>query len=298
LRGKQEAYFHDYAGAPQEFVSSIKYGYLFQGQWYDWQRHGRGTPVLGFEPGHFINFIQNHDQIANSGLGRRIHALSHPGDCRAFTALLLLGPQIPLLFQGQEYGTSSPFLFFADHEPELASKVSSGRRDFLHQFPSLAATDTQPYLNEPHDESAFYRCKLDDQERRTNLQAYSLHKDLLHMRRSEPAFAESRLHPIDGAVLSDRAFMIRFFGAQPEDTRVLMVNYGNDLKLVPMPEPLLAPPEHFRWQLAWSTDHPGYGGGGVAPFDLEADAALPAHSAVVLKVTPLKKGHAHGTQNR
>lgn len=118
------------------------------------------------------------------------------------------------------------------------------------------------------------------------------------MRRSEPAFAESRLHPIDGAVLSDRAFMIRFFGAQPEDTRVLMVNYGNDLKLIPMPEPLLAPPENFRWQLAWSTDHPGYGGGGVAPFDLEADAALPAHSAVVLKVTPLKKGHAHGTQNR
>lgn len=283
LRGKQEAYFHDYRGAPQEFVSAIKYGYLFQGQWYGWQGHERGTPVIGFDPARFVHFIQNHDQVANSGLGRRIHEISHPGDCRAVTAQLLLGPQTPLLFQGQEYGASSPFLFFADHEPELASQISSGRREFLHQFPSLAAADTQPYLNEPHDETAFYRCKLDHRERVTHAEIYALHKDLLKMRSNEPAFADAHRYPIDGAVLGERAFLIRFFAARAEDTRVLIVNYGPDLMLLPMPEPLLAPPEDFRWQLAWSSDHPKYGGAGVAPFEFGDEAILPAHAAIILK---------------
>ncbi|HEV7856364.1 MAG TPA: alpha-amylase family glycosyl hydrolase, partial [Herminiimonas sp.] len=92
LKGHGEAYFTDYLGTPQEFISSAKYGYLYQGQWYRWQHKRRGTPGLDLPPDAFVHFIQNHDQIANSGTGKRIHQVTGPGLYRAMTALLLLGP--------------------------------------------------------------------------------------------------------------------------------------------------------------------------------------------------------------
>jgi maltooligosyltrehalose trehalohydrolase len=288
LRGKTEAYFNDYKGAPQEFISCIKYGFLYQGQWYAWQKQPRGKPALGIEPYHFVNFMQNHDQIANSGIGKRIHEISHPGDCRAFTALMLIAPQTPLLFQGQEYWASAPFQYFADHDGELADSVNQGRKTFLHQFPSLAARETQQHLSRPHDVGTFHRCKLDHHERVSNAAVLQMHKDLLHLRRAEPAFAEARFHPIDGAVLGEKAFVIRFFGAQAEDTCLLMINYGLDLKLSPMPEPLLAPPLGFTWDILWSSEHPDYGGNGIVPFTPDERAMLSAHSAIILKAQKSK----------
>jgi maltooligosyltrehalose trehalohydrolase len=76
LTGRNEAYYTDYRGTPQEFVSAVKWGYLYQGQYYSWQKQRRGTPAVGTPSAGFINFIQNHDQIANSGLGLRVHRLT------------------------------------------------------------------------------------------------------------------------------------------------------------------------------------------------------------------------------
>src|SRR4030042_4736210 len=120
LTGKNEAYYTDYLGKPQEFISSLKYGFLYQGQLYKWQKKRRGKSALDLKPHNFINFIQNHDQVANSGKGLRVHQLTSPSRYRALTALLLLAPQIPMLFQGQEFGSSSPFLYFADHQKDVA----------------------------------------------------------------------------------------------------------------------------------------------------------------------------------
>ena len=108
LTGRNEAYYTDYQGKPQEFISAVKYGFLFQGQRYKWQRNRRGTPAWGLPPAQFVTFIQNHDQIANSARGERVHRLASPGNLRAMTALLLLGPNTPMLFQGQEFAASSP----------------------------------------------------------------------------------------------------------------------------------------------------------------------------------------------
>ena len=91
LTGRNEAYYTDYLGTPQEFISSMKYGYLYQGQRYKWQKKRRGTPGLDINPAAFVTFIQNHDQIANSAYGQRCHALTSPGKLRAITALMLLG---------------------------------------------------------------------------------------------------------------------------------------------------------------------------------------------------------------
>ena len=136
-------------------------------------------------PAAFVTFIQNHDQVANSGRGLRAHKLTSPGRYRAMTTLMLLAPGTPMLFQGQEFAASAPFLYFADHEPDLASKVSSGRLEFLTQFVSLADGAMDRVIAEPSSAETFARCKLDFKERETHRAAYDLVKDLLRLRRED-----------------------------------------------------------------------------------------------------------------
>src|SRR5688572_21295077 len=137
LTGRAEAYYSDTTGTPQEFVSAAKYGFLFQGQYYDWQRHPRGTPALDLDPARFVIYLQNHDQVANSARGVRGHQLTSPGKWRAMTALTLLLPATPMLFQGQEFAASSPFLFFADFDRDLNEALWNGRAEFLTRFLSV-----------------------------------------------------------------------------------------------------------------------------------------------------------------
>jgi len=90
----------------------------------------------------FVCYIENHDQVANSVWGRRIGQMISPSRRRAATTLLLLGPWTPLLFQGQEFAASTPFLFFADHAAAIRKDIHEGRKKFLSQFPSIAAPAT------------------------------------------------------------------------------------------------------------------------------------------------------------
>src|SRR5258708_3402279 len=154
--------------------------------------HGkrRGTPALDLPPTAFVNFIQNHDQIANSGRGLRAHQLTGPAQYRAMTAVLLLLPQTPLLFQGQEFGASNPFLFFADHTPELAKLVRAGRARELSQFPSIATAEMTAQLAPPDDPATLERCKLDfaERDRPGHAELLLMHKDLLKLRREELRF--------------------------------------------------------------------------------------------------------------
>jgi maltooligosyltrehalose trehalohydrolase len=176
LTGHNEAYYTDYRGSPQELISAAKWGYLYQGQYYEWQEKRRGSAGLDLPPPVFVNYIQNHDQVANSATGARCHALTSPGKIRAVTALMLLAPGTPLLFQGQEFAASAPFLFFSDQKRELADTIRKGRVGFLSQFPSIATPEVQACLPDPVDPATFKRSKLDLSERRTHAQEYSLHR--------------------------------------------------------------------------------------------------------------------------
>ena len=285
LTGRNEAYYTDYKGTPQEFVSMAKRGFLYQGQRYKWQQKRRGTPTYGLPPEVFVNFIQNHDQIANSARGLRAHQLTSPGRFRAMTALMLLVPGTPMLFQGQEFAASSPFLYFADHTEELGKQVRAGRVAFLEQFPSIAAPETNTCLADPGDRATFERCKLDFAERELHKEAYALHRDLLRLRREDALFSAPRAGSTDGAVLGAEAFVLRFFAADGRD-RLLLVNFGPDLHLDPAPEPLLAPPENMRWEILWSSEAPRYGGCGTPPLETEENWRLPGHAAVALRPQP------------
>ena len=285
LTGKREAYYHDYTGSSQEFISCAKYGYLYQGQWYHWQKKRRGTPALDLPPHAFVSYLENHDQVANTAFGRRLHESTSPARLRAITALTLLGPATPLLFQGQEFASSAPFLYFADHRPELRDSINTGRREFLSQFPSITDPEVQAALPPAVDRATFERCKLDLRERERHGQWYAFHRDLLHLRRSDAVLRRAGLLRPDGAVLTSQAFLLRYLGGADGD-RLLVVNLGCDLDLRPLPEPLLAPPSGSRWEIQWSSEAPRYGGGGVPPVRPHSHLRLPGESAVLLRSHP------------
>jgi maltooligosyltrehalose trehalohydrolase len=148
LTGRREAYFQDYFGRAQEFVAASKWGYLFQGQHYYWQKKARGQH-LRRPPWNFVTYLQNHDQVANCTGGTRLHALTSGARYRAVTTLFLLAPPTPMLFMGQEFNASAPFTFLADHSGELRGLVHKGRREFLAQFPSTADPRVSARIPDP-----------------------------------------------------------------------------------------------------------------------------------------------------
>ncbi|HET6281068.1 MAG TPA: DUF3459 domain-containing protein, partial [Polyangia bacterium] len=232
--------------------------------------------------------------VANSARGQRLHQLTHPGQMRAMTALLLLAPGTPMLFQGQEFGSTAPFLYFADHNDALGQQVAAGRREFLSQFPSLATPEAQRILTlaDPRSHDTFTRCKLDFAERDRHAEVYALHRDLLALRRNDPAFRQQRWDRLHGAVLGPAAFMFRFIVEQGQDDRVLIVNLGRDLNLRAAPEPLLAPPVGGCWRTLWSSEDSRYGGGGTPPVECEDQDEkdtwrIPGRAAVVLAAQPV-----------
>lgn len=276
---QDEAYCCDYRGSAQEFVSAARHGFLFQGQWSRWQQRRRGTPARDIAPSQFVHFLENHDQVANGGFGERLHQRTSPARWRALTALLLLGPQTPMLFQGQEFACSAPFVYFADHTPALALKVQAGRRAFMAQFANLASAEAADGLPPPHAPASFERCRLDHRERThgRHQQAWQMHRDLLALRRDDTCLAASQRERgrVDGAVLGDDAFVLRFIGDDGDD-RLLLVNLGRTLHLDPVPEPLLAPPAGRRWALRWSSQSLAYGGSGTPPVEAaETDRRIP-----------------------
>ncbi len=282
--GRSEAYYSSTSGRPQELVSAVKWGALFQGQLYPWQGKRRGTPALDLDPSSWVLYLENHDQVANSARGQRLSSATTPGRLRALTTLLLLAPGTPMLFQGQEFGASAPFLYFADHAPELASLVAKGRRSFLDQFPSLTDPKASDLTAVPHDPRTFERSKLDHRERETNAHALLLHRDLLALRRIDDVFAAQRTDDLHGAVLGEEALLLRFATGTGRD-RLLLVNLGRDLDLARLAEPLLAPLVHHDWEELLSTEDPRYGGSGTPPRREHGARLLAGGSALVLAPT-------------
>ena len=279
--GRREAYFTDYHGAPQEFVSALKYGILYQGQHYRWQKQRRGIPAFDVPRHRMVFYVENHDQVANSRDGRRLHQLTSPGRYRAIAAVLLLAQQSPLLFQGQEFGSTRPFLYFADHNEELSKLVRKGRAEFLRQFPSTADAPEAHDLDDPSALGTFERSRLDWSERERHRGHLDLYRDLLRLRRDDAVIRDERTR-VDGAVVGAHAFVVRYFGVGAD--RLLVVNLGADATMYIAPEPLLAPPDRDRgWRRLWYSDHPRYGGRGApSPEQTDGSWQIPAESATLL----------------
>ncbi len=165
-----------------------------------------------------------------------------------------------MLFQGQEFAASSPFLYFSEQSPDMADELARGRREFLSQFPSLATPEMQERLPHPADRETFERSKLDpaERERSPHAEVLALHRDLLRLRREDATIRSGRRPgAIDGAVLGPEALVLRWFDPKGEgDDRLMLVNLGVERHLPVAAEPLLAAPEGRRWRVVWSSEDP------------------------------------------
>lgn len=285
LTGRAEAYYADYQGTPQELISSVKWGFLFQGQVVKWQKKHRGTPVFDVPAARFVTYLENHDQVANSTRGRRIKDLTSPGEYRAMTALWLTAPQTPMLFQGQEWGSDRPFLYFSDHHEELAALVSEGRLQELSGFRSTIHPAIREVLADPSGESTFLESKLVEPEDYRTVPDFLLIQDLLKLRREDPIFRAQDASKVHGAVIGPKALALRYFG-DSGDCRLVVVNLGRDLYPTPNTEPLLAPPAGMDWSVIWFSEHPRYDGAGIPPVSPGVPWRAPGRSALILAPTP------------
>jgi maltooligosyltrehalose trehalohydrolase len=161
LTGERDGYYADYAEAPSEALARIlAEGFAYQGE-RSKHRGGetRGTSSKALSPTSFVSFLQNHDQIGNRAFGERLTKLAKPEALRAAIALLLLCPQIPLIFMGEETGAAEPFLYFTDFKAELAEAVRDGRRAEFAQFPAFADATVRARIPDPNAPSTFEASK-------------------------------------------------------------------------------------------------------------------------------------------
>ena len=284
LTGRRHAYFTDYRGTAQEFASMSRHGFLYQGQWYSWQKKGRGGYSIGLPSSRFVAFLENHDQVANTGLGERLCQDVNAGLWRAMTALLLLGPSLPLLFQGQEYGSSRPFTYFADHEGDLGRAVEDGRLAFVAQFPALSTPEMRAAIPRPGLIETFERCKLLDGERQPDTPLRHLHRDLLRLRNEDHVLREigTERVQIETAAPTPTLLLLRYMHQAAH--RLLVVNFSDEYQC-PMNDPLFAPLPQTRWTQIWSSEQLQYGGNGATAIPDTHPWVIPATSAVLLALS-------------
>lgn len=157
LTGERDAYYADFADDPTaRLARCLAEGFIYQGE--PSGNHGgspRGSPSGDLPPTAFVSFLQNHDQVGNRALGERLIALTDADKLRAATALLLLSPQIPLLFMGEEVGSRTPFLFFTDFHDQLADAVREGRRREFAKFPAFGDEASRARIPDPNAEPTF-----------------------------------------------------------------------------------------------------------------------------------------------
>jgi maltooligosyltrehalose trehalohydrolase len=186
LTGEREGYYEDFHGdGAAKLATVLAEGFLFQGQVSPHLGAARGEPSGHLPPTAFVLFLQNHDQVGNRAFGERLGVLAPPDALRAATALLLLSPMVPMLFMGEEWGASAPFLFFTDHNAELAPLVTAGRRREFAKFAAFQDPEKRERIPDPNAEATFRSSIPDAEEAGQGAHAaiLDLHRRLLAVRR-------------------------------------------------------------------------------------------------------------------
>ena len=222
LTGEADGYYIDYAKAPaDELARCLAEGFIYQGQPSTFRSgEARGEPSKDLPTTAFVLFLQNHDQIGNRAFGERLTTLADPDALRAASALVLLAPQIPLLFMGEEWGAREPFLYFTSYaDAALAAAVRQGRRNEFAGSNAFADARTRDAIPDPNDLDTFTRSVPDETADALSLAWFAHTHDLLALRHAHivprlvgarslgaeavgPAAVVARWHMGDGAVLS------------------------------------------------------------------------------------------------
>jgi maltooligosyltrehalose trehalohydrolase len=211
LTGEHQGYYEDYRDNPAKLLARcLKEGFVYQGQPSP-HRGGkrRGTASGDLPPTAFVLFLQNHDQIGNRAFGERLIGLSSPAALEAAIALQLLCPQIPLIFMGEETATEAPFLFFTDHNEELARAVREGRRREFASFPQFSDPATLQKLPEANARETFDRSKpLGNSANNETRNAF--YRKLLKLRRDHIVPRLAGAHALDADAAGSAAVRARW----------------------------------------------------------------------------------------
>ena len=185
LGGDSDGYFQDFDGSTKSIAATARQGWFYTGQDSEFFEKPRGTDPSGIALCRFVFFLQNHDQVGNRAFGDRLHHKIDHAVWRAASTLLLMLPETPLLFMGQEWAASTPFLYFTDHHDDLGRLVTEGRRKEFSRFVSFA----DPAAGRPfriHSEETFRACRLcwEEVKREPHASMARFYKRLLSLRKT------------------------------------------------------------------------------------------------------------------
>jgi maltooligosyltrehalose trehalohydrolase len=272
LTGEHEAYLKNFTGKTEELRDTLEHGWHYRGQIPPHGEHKkpRGTECSHLPPSAFVYCISNHDQVGNRAFGERLSVACSPAAYRAASALLCLSPYTPLIFQGQEWAASTPFLYFTDHHAELGRLVTEGRRREFKGFAAFGDEASISLIPDPQAESTFLNSKLDWEEAEEligeHAKIFALYREALRLRRDEPALRQRARGQWSVASLGDGLLGIAY-GNAPDAEQCLVI-----FRLQAAPA---LPADTFRgtvlhgppMRMIFSSDDGAFGGGNALVYN-------------------------------
>lgn len=270
--GERQGYFEDFAGIGA-VAKALSDRFVNDGRYSPYRRRRYGRPAADRPSDQFVVCVQNHDQVGNRAGGERLSVLVSPGELKLGAAILLLSPYVPLLFMGEEYGETNPFLYFVSHgDPALVEAVREGRRK---EFAAFAWAGDVP---DPQSEDSYTRSRLDWSRsvEPQHAQLRSLYADLLALRKTDPALRPGAARVT--VAYDHGARWVSLHLKTGGSTLVGLFNFADAIGKVPLPDPLGS-------RLLLSTDDPRYGGIERVTVE-EGVAVLPGLSAALFREGP------------
>lgn len=259
LVGDCEGTFRDFRGSLSDLATTMNRGWLYCGRPSIHRECVRGSDPAGLEPSQFVYYLQNHDRIGNRAWGERLNHQVDLATYRAATALLLCAPATPLLFMGQEWASSAPFLFFTDHNAELGRLVREGRRHEFRHYTAFTDPEQQAHIPDVQDEATFLACKLnwDEIDQEPHASALRLYRALLQLRRNEPVLRGAPPGSFHALAIDDETILLlRQSETMPSLCLVARLKGSGavDLGATSVSDHLIG----RRWELVLSTEDPSF----------------------------------------
>jgi maltooligosyltrehalose trehalohydrolase len=278
--GDAEGYFARYTGSTADIATTLREGW--------WRRGGEDSATSHaerLEPQRFVHCIQNHDQVGNRAMGERLNHEVEPSVYRALSALLLIAPATPLLWMGQEWAASTPFLYFTDHPEELGRLVTEGRGKEFEHFSAFTNPALRNAIPDPQAPETFLESKLVWEEigRPDHAGILELYRTLLRLRRTHPALEAQAAPHFEVLELSAGAIALRRSSTGEEEV-LLVANLKGEIRIDLQEREVTRPPEDLLWKPVLSTEEARFGGsGGWGTIEPEGMLHLMGPGAVLLE---------------
>lgn len=261
LAGDRDGYYEDYNGSTDDLATTIEQGWFYIGQESPHLKRFRGAPADDVAPMRFVYCIQNHDQVGNRATGDRIHHTIELIAYRAASVLLLLAPQTPMLFMGQEWAATTPFLFFTHHNEELGKLVTQGRRAEFASFTDFSGEQ----VPDPQALDTFQRSKLrwEERDQMPHAGVYQLYRDLITLRQQHLTFRNRSREHYSITALGDSTVVLRYTVAESDDVVLVLINLRGEVQLDLTAHTITSPPAGRTWQMTLDSEDTQYGGSGT-----------------------------------